>query len=80
MPAQVRCDHAAAAGREHGRDLDVAVDVIREAVQEQHGPPVSRTHLVETDIQNAGLDLLKRRERLRYLGLPAAGRRLSHPC
>jgi hypothetical protein len=63
-------DHSAAAGREQGRDLHIAMNVIRPAMQKQHGRPITRTDLVVADIEHGGLNLLDRSE----LGCPVFAR------
>jgi hypothetical protein len=70
VPPQVRHDHATAAGREHGRDIHVAVNVIRESMEKQHDRPIAGADVVITNIENAGLDLLDRLERLHSFGVP----------
>jgi hypothetical protein len=78
MAPQVRHDHAAAAGREHGRDVHIAVHVIRPSMQQQHGQPIAGADLVIAEIENTGFDLPDRLERLQPFGLPGVRVCLSH--
>ncbi len=63
--------------REQGRDIRMAVNVIRPSVQLQHGWPITGADFVIADIENTGLDLLDRRERRQSLGLPGVRERRS---
>src|SRR6202051_325418 len=40
-------------------DIDIRVNVEREAVQEHHDRPVGRTFLVVGDVENAGIGVMK---------------------
>ena len=62
MAAQIWNDDAVAFGREQGRDVDKAVDVIGPSVQENDGRAIRGTRFGVSDIQHAGIDLLQRRE------------------
>ena len=58
MAAQEWNDNTVAFGSEQGRHVDEAVDVVRPAVQQDHGGPFSRTGFGIADVQYAGIDLL----------------------
>ena len=53
--------------REHGRDVDERMDVIRPAVQQDHGGAVCGPQVDIADVEDARLDLLQRAERGRSL-------------
>jgi len=52
------CDHPVACGRQQGRDIDEAVNVVWPAVQEDDGRPVSRTRVDIPNVEVASVDLL----------------------
>ena len=57
VAAQVGDDHAVAGRRQQRRDVDVAVDVVRPAVQEHDSGTVGRAGVDIADVEQAGLDL-----------------------
>jgi len=57
VPAQIGHDHAVPLRGEHWRNFDVAMDVVRVAVQQQDHLPVARTGFIVTDVQSTGVDL-----------------------
>jgi hypothetical protein len=63
IAAQIRHDHPVACGRQHGRDIDKAVNIVRPAMQQNDGGTVGGAGLGITDIEQAGIDLLQRAER-----------------
>ena len=60
IAAQIRDDHPVAGRGQQRRDVDIAVDVVGPAVQQDDRRAVGRTVLGIADIQNAGIDLLQR--------------------
>src|SRR5215469_5441127 len=62
IATEVRHDHPVAARRQQWRDLDVAVDVVREAVHENNRPAAGVASFRVSDIEDAGVDLLQRAE------------------
>ncbi len=68
MAAQVRHDHAVALRRQHGGNVDVAVDVVRKTVQQDHGTAVFRAGFMVANIEQVGADLADRQHRRRARG------------
>jgi hypothetical protein len=62
VPAQIRHDDPVALSGEQGRDVDVAVNVVGPAVQENHGWAVGRSGFGVADGQGVGLDRPDRAE------------------
>src|SRR4029077_7339517 len=62
VAAEVRDDHPVAAGRQQRCDLDVAVDVVGEAVHENDRAATGRAGLDVAYVQHAGVDLFHRAE------------------
>jgi hypothetical protein len=75
VAAQVRHDHAVLGRGQRGGDVDVAVDVVRPAVQQEDRRAVGGTELDVADVQEAGVDLPDGAER----GVRRGGR-LSSGC
>ena len=63
VAAQIRNDHPVAGRRERGGDVDVAVNVVRPAVEENDRPSPVGARLRVRDVEEAGRDLLERAER-----------------
>ena len=61
-PRKIWNDDAVAFGREQGRDVDKAVDVVGPSVQENDRRAFRGTGFGIADIEHAGVDLLQRRE------------------
>src|SRR6266536_1960311 len=76
VAAQVRHDHPVARRRQHGRDLDVAMDVVGPAVQQHDRRTVGGAGLGVANIQDAGIDLLQGDERCVHPRCVSAHRRL----
>ena len=57
VAAQVRDDHPVARGGQQRGDVDVAVDVVRPAVQQEDRRPVGRAGVGVADVEDAGVDL-----------------------
>ena len=66
--AHVGNKHAIARRRQQRRDIGVAVDVVRPAVQQDDRRTVGGTEVDVADVQEAGVDLLHRAERGGGLG------------
>ena len=58
VAAQVRDDHPVALRRQQRGDVDVAVDVVGPAVQQDDRGTVGRAGLGVADVEQAGIDLL----------------------
>ena len=84
VAAQVGHDHPSAADGEQRRHLGVAVDGVREAVQEQHWSAVARSDFVVPDVEDARSDLSDRRESTfgsrRSVAARVRGARERHVC
>ena len=63
VAAQIRNDHPVARRRQQRRDIDKAVNVVGPAVQKNDRRAIGRTGFGVADVQDAGIDLLQRRER-----------------
>ena len=62
IAAQIRDDHPVARRRQQRRDVDVAVDVVGPAVQQDDRRTIGGAGFGVADIQDAGVDLLQRAE------------------
>ena len=63
IAAQIGHDHPVALRRQQRGDIDEAVDVVGPAMQQDDRRTVGRPGLGVADVQQAGVDLLQRRER-----------------
>ena len=59
----MRNDDAVTRGRQPWSDVDIGVDVVRPAVQQDDGLAVTRPRLGVSDTQLAGIDLFEHIER-----------------
>ena len=66
VSAQERDHHPVAGVGEHGNDVVETVDVVRPAVQEQHGPPIRRPDVDVAHVERPGVDLLHRERGIRH--------------
>src|SRR5260221_6576539 len=63
IAAQIRDDHPVARLRKPRRNVDIAVNVVRPAVQKNYRATIGGASFSVSDIQDAGVDLLQRAER-----------------
>src|SRR5438552_141432 len=79
MPPQVGNNHATSACGEHRCNINVAVDRIRESMQQEHRRAITRSCFVVADVEEARLDLLDwRKPGFGSLGLGKARVRGTH--
>ena len=64
IAAQIRHDHAVSLRRQQGRDVDIGVDVVGPAVQQDDGRAVGGSEFGVADAQDPGVDLLERRRKI----------------
>jgi hypothetical protein len=81
VAAQMRDDHPIARRRQQRRDIDIAMDVVGPAVQENDHGTIGGAGFGVADIEDGGIDLLQRPERgvRSRLGRGIAGLRAGEP-